>query len=220
MPASSTRGQLQAPGASWSLPSLLHPWPGCCRLFWDCSPAVSPQPRVGSAGTPVQNQWPSEPCPPPTECPLLPGLTIPVLVGQPVVLSVTMLEVQVPLPALLLTEVGQRIRAVLGAAELEIVGEARAGAAPIGWAGGESREAFQRGAARKRPARGEPPVGLAGIPEPGGEGAAVLSEGTQPCPVPELWHVGAGEAGNPPAGPKGREHLLSPCAAPAPPRLL
>lgn len=89
---------------------------------------------------------------PSTECPLPLGLTVPVLVGQPVVLSVTMLEVQVPLPALLLAEVGQRVRAVLRVAELEIVGEARACAAPIGWAGGESREAFQWGATRKRPA--------------------------------------------------------------------
>ena len=139
---------------------------------------MSLQPRVGSAGTPMQNQWPREPwplhrvptplgahCPnahgaaggpgspgPSTECPLPLGLTVPVLVGQPVVLSVTMLEVQVPLPALLLAEVGQRIRAVLRVAELEIVGKARAGAAPIGWAGGESREAFQQGATRKRPA--------------------------------------------------------------------
>lgn len=46
------------------------------------------------------------------------------LVGKPVVLGVTMLEVQVPLSALLLAEVGQGVRAVLGVAELEIVGKA------------------------------------------------------------------------------------------------
>lgn len=61
------------------------------------------------------------------------------LVGQPVVLGVTVLEVQVPLAALLLTEVSQGVGAVLAAAELEVVGKARAGAAPVGRAGGESK---------------------------------------------------------------------------------
>lgn len=46
------------------------------------------------------------------------------LVGQPVVLGVAVLKVQVPLPALLLAEVSQGVRAVLGVAELEIVAKA------------------------------------------------------------------------------------------------
>lgn len=50
------------------------------------------------------------------------GLTIPVFVGQPVVLAISVLKVQVPLPALLLTEVSQGVRAVLGAAELKVIG--------------------------------------------------------------------------------------------------
>lgn len=45
------------------------------------------------------------------------------LVGQPVVLGLAVLEVQIPLPALLLAEVGQAVRAVLGVAELEVVAE-------------------------------------------------------------------------------------------------
>lgn len=54
--------------------------------------------------------------------------------GQPVVLGITVLKVQVPLAALLLPEVSQGVGAVLGVAELEVVGQARAGAAPVGWA--------------------------------------------------------------------------------------
>lgn len=46
------------------------------------------------------------------------------LMGQPVVLVIAVLEVQVPLPTLFLTEVSQGIRAVLGVAELEIVAKA------------------------------------------------------------------------------------------------
>lgn len=52
------------------------------------------------------------------------GLTVPVLVRQPVVLGIAVLEVQVPLPALLFAEVGQRVGAVLGVAELDIVAKA------------------------------------------------------------------------------------------------
>lgn len=59
--------------------------------------------------------------------------------GQPVVLGITMLEVQVPLPALFLTEVGQGVGTVLGVAELEIVAKTRTGAAAVGRAGGESK---------------------------------------------------------------------------------
>lgn len=66
------------------------------------------------------------------------GLTIAVLVWQPVVLAVPVLEVQVPLAALLLAEVSQRVGAVLGAAQLEVVGQARAAAAPVGRAEGRS----------------------------------------------------------------------------------
>jgi hypothetical protein len=47
-----------------------------------------------------------------------------VLVGQPVVLAIAVLEVQVPLFALLLAEIGQGVGAVLGVAELEVVGKA------------------------------------------------------------------------------------------------
>lgn len=46
------------------------------------------------------------------------------LVRQPVVLGIAVLEVQVPLPALLFAEVGQRVGAVLGVAELDIVAKA------------------------------------------------------------------------------------------------
>lgn len=66
-------------------------------------------------------------------------LTIPVFMRQPVVLGVTVLKVQVPLPTLLLPEVSQGIGTVLGVAELEVIGQARAGAAPIGWTAGESK---------------------------------------------------------------------------------
>lgn len=54
--------------------------------------------------------------------------------GQPVVLGIAVLKVQVPLAALLLPEVSQGIGAVLGVAELEVIGQAGAGAAPVGWA--------------------------------------------------------------------------------------
>lgn len=64
-------------------------------------------------------------------------LTVPVFVGQPVVLAIAVLKVQVPLTALLLPEVSQGVRAVLGIAELEVVGQAGAGAAPVGWAARE-----------------------------------------------------------------------------------
>lgn len=55
------------------------------------------------------------------------------------VLAITMLKIQVPLPTLLLSEVSQGIGTVLGVAELEVIGQARAGAAPIGWTAGESK---------------------------------------------------------------------------------
>lgn len=45
------------------------------------------------------------------------------LVRQPVVLGLAVLEVQVPLAALLLAEVRQAVGAVLGVAELEVVAE-------------------------------------------------------------------------------------------------
>lgn len=66
------------------------------------------------------------------------------LVGQPVVLGVTVLEVQVPLAALLLAEVSQGVRAVLGVAQLEVIAKARAGATPVGWAGKESESLAAR----------------------------------------------------------------------------
>lgn len=61
------------------------------------------------------------------------------LMRQPVVLGITVLEVQVPLPTLLLPEVSQGVGTVLGVAELEVIGQARAGAAPVGWTAGESK---------------------------------------------------------------------------------
>lgn len=124
--------------------------------------------RVGSAGSPgwpaalpVQPQWEGTrraPTRPPCQ------LTIPVLVWQPVVLGVAMREVQVPLPALLLAEVGQGIWAVLRVAELEVVAEAGAGAAPVGRAGRGSK-GLQLGATRERPALEAPLVGFRGVPE-------------------------------------------------------
>lgn len=71
--------------------------------------------------------------------PIPQGLTIPVLMGQPVVLGIPVLKVQVPLSTLLLPEVSQGIGTVLGVAELEVIGQARAGAAPVGWTAEESK---------------------------------------------------------------------------------
>lgn len=58
---------------------------------------------------------------------------------QPVVLGVAVLIVQVPLPTLLFPEVSQGVGTVLGVAELEIIGQARAGTASVGWAAGENK---------------------------------------------------------------------------------
>lgn len=55
------------------------------------------------------------------------------------VLGIAVLKIQVPLSTLLLPEVSQGVGTVLGVAELEVIGQARAGAAPIGWAAGESK---------------------------------------------------------------------------------
>lgn len=93
------------------------------------------------------------------------GLTVPVLVGQPVVLGVTMLEVQVPLAALFLAEVGQRVRAVLGVAELEVVAKARAGTASVGRAGGESEALCSSVPPVGEAGTWVPLVGLGGAPE-------------------------------------------------------
>lgn len=101
------------------------------------------------------------------------------LVGQPVVLGISVLKVQVPLAALLLTEVSQAVRAVLSVAELEIVAQTRAGTAPVGRAGRESKghaawchqeEASTQGATH----------GIWECPESRGSGAILLSGGTQP----------------------------------------
>lgn len=79
---------------------------------------LRPCPRLGSKAQ-------CKPLPvPPWGPPSHKGLTISVLVGQPVVLAIAVLEVQVPLFALLLAEIGQGVGAVLGVAELEVVGKA------------------------------------------------------------------------------------------------
>lgn len=72
------------------------------------SPSPSPAPRLSLS----------------LALPSMRSLTFPVLVGQPVVLGIAMLKVQVPLLALLLSEVSQAVRAALGVAELKVIAEA------------------------------------------------------------------------------------------------
>jgi len=65
-------------------------------------------------------------------------LTIDMFVGEPVVFCVLVLEVRIPLPTLLLSEIFQVLRAVLSVAQLELVARPHARAASVGRTAGRS----------------------------------------------------------------------------------